>query len=435
MSELTNCQANALIKLNAFMQGKDKFIVLSGAGGTGKTYLIQSLLRDTINLCRWQQDKIHLVAPTHKALSVLDSAFDHQYTSSTIHSLFGLTLKNDNKTGKIIPNVKDIKVQYGKLLIIDECSMINKEIYNILLNHTPNCKIIFVGDIYQLPPIREKISLCFNHKTIYLKEMIRQKQGSFLNILSNEFRANIDENIIYPIEVDNTSTFRITEQEFKDHYIEKYFKNKYHNNKLICYTNNRVSMYSKLIRSKTHSDPRLKPNDRIMLKDSYYCDKSKLTIPQDIPLEISFLSNPIYSKQIELTGKSKALGAYSVTVPSIKHYICRLEGYEKSKILIPCSKKDYEDLLTWFAKQKLWAAYFYLKETYVSISTIDCMTIHKTQGSTFNTVFIDLNSTHASTNHKELLKLLYVAISRAKHKIYFIGDLKPKLINSKGVKL
>ena len=62
--------------------------------------------------------------------------------------------------------------------------------------------------------------------------------------------------------------------------------------------------------------------------------------------------------------------------------------------------------------------YYYpdLRYTYAS-------TINKAQGSTYDTVYIDLNDL-AKCNDRDLqLRLLYVAVSRARHKVVFTGDI------------
>ncbi|EGE17573.1 ATP-binding domain-containing protein [Moraxella catarrhalis] len=52
-------------------------------------------------------------------------------------------------------------------------------------------------------------------------------------------------------------------------------------------------------------------------------------------------------------------------------------------------------------------------------------TVHKSQGSTYDEVFINLNSYRSvyKNNPAMALKLLYVAVSRARNKVYFTGDI------------
>ena len=50
-------------------------------------------------------------------------------------------------------------------------------------------------------------------------------------------------------------------------------------------------------------------------------------------------------------------------------------------------------------------------------------TIHKSQGSTYENVYIDLDSFKACKDRETLARLLYVAVSRAKNHVYFHGSL------------
>ena len=62
--------------------------------------------------------------------------------------------------------------------------------------------------------------------------------------------------------------------------------------------------------------------------------------------------------------------------------------------------------------------YYYpdLRYTYAS-------TINKAQGSTYDTVYVDLNDLAKCSNRDLQLRLLYVAVSRARHKVVFTGDI------------
>ena len=53
-------------------------------------------------------------------------------------------------------------------------------------------------------------------------------------------------------------------------------------------------------------------------------------------------------------------------------------------------------------------------------------TIHKAQGSTFDEVLIDLGSFRVCDDPDVAARLLYVAISRAKHRVSFYGKLPKK---------
>ena len=48
------------------------------------------------------------------------------------------------------------------------------------------------------------------------------------------------------------------------------------------------------------------------------------------------------------------------------------------------------------------------------------LTVHKSQGSSFNTVFVDIANINACSDEKVLRQLQYVAISRTKGDVYLL---------------
>ena len=90
-------------------------------------------------------------------------------------------------------------------------------------------------------------------------------------------------------------------------------------------------------------------------------------------------------------------------------------------------------LNTKYGKGKVWAKYYKLMESFTtpvdlfydgrmirkkSFSLGYASTIHKSQGSTLNNVFIDSKDLGVCRNVEELRQLQYVALSRAKNNVY-----------------
>ena len=51
-------------------------------------------------------------------------------------------------------------------------------------------------------------------------------------------------------------------------------------------------------------------------------------------------------------------------------------------------------------------------------------TVHKSQGSTYREVFVDLNNITKNNNWREVARLVYVAITRASENVHLYGELK-----------
>jgi exodeoxyribonuclease-5 len=139
-----------LIQLWLDARHNNKF-VLSGYAGTGKTTLAKHIA-DTIG-----QENVVFCAYTGKAATVLrDKGCEN---SGTIHS-FLYKYETSDDTGKPvftrIPREQCAFYQ-KQLVICDEYSMLPEDIINDLLHCSR--KILFLGDNFQLPPVRGECSL------------------------------------------------------------------------------------------------------------------------------------------------------------------------------------------------------------------------------------------------------------------------------------
>lgn len=125
--------------------------VISGGAGTGKTTIVRELIQ-AIEKAHGVGTSFYLMAPTGKASEKLKEK--SQKSTSTIHSFLAKNgWLNDNFTFKL----KGGKVATGiNVLIIDECSMIDLELFAALfraVNWHDVQRLILVGDPNQLPPI------------------------------------------------------------------------------------------------------------------------------------------------------------------------------------------------------------------------------------------------------------------------------------------
>jgi len=161
MLTLSDDQQQTLDAVLAWHQlGKDRpqYITLGGYAGTGKTTLI-ALIR--AKLAQLDANlKVGFASYTGKAARVLKMKLTDQKvllpsdTVGTIHSLIYSPIVNDRK--EIVG--WQLKEQLDrKLLIIDEASMVDADIWQHLLSY--NIPIIVVGDHGQLPPIHGSFNL------------------------------------------------------------------------------------------------------------------------------------------------------------------------------------------------------------------------------------------------------------------------------------
>lgn len=174
---LNEKQSLTINKIREFIkQPNEKYFYLFGYAGTGKTYLINQIVKLALNEFI---DHIYICAPTHKALNVLETYFKSQTTPKessnllarisfmTIHKLleFKPIISNEDGT-KVFKSAREskfLKQMEDRLIIIDECSMISSDMVMELRKYTDlyPIKIIFSGDNAQLPPVSERDSIVF----------------------------------------------------------------------------------------------------------------------------------------------------------------------------------------------------------------------------------------------------------------------------------
>ena len=132
---------------------------LAGYAGTGKTFLINHVVRDCF--CLVPEESVFFVTPTGKAATVL---IQNGTPAGTIHSLIyrkeevkeefvdedGVVTVKEKLVFKKRASISD----EIKLLVVDESSMVSDDTVQDLLSFGVKC--LFSGDSAQLPPVSGK---------------------------------------------------------------------------------------------------------------------------------------------------------------------------------------------------------------------------------------------------------------------------------------
>jgi len=143
-------------KTNIINLFKESHLVfLQGGPGTGKSTLILETILYYLNKNNYIN--IGLSAPTGKASSRLKESLDYKKKSECkdeidkieCQTLHRWIYNSINKSGKLKYDLKELDI-----FVIDEMSMVNIDIFEIILNSlAKDCKLLLVGDANQLPPI------------------------------------------------------------------------------------------------------------------------------------------------------------------------------------------------------------------------------------------------------------------------------------------
>lgn len=409
MDSLTPCQETALHEFKKFMVSNRQQFILSGGAGNGKTYIVKKFLEElpTLNsiksLTGGEVDNtIAFVAPTNAAARVLSKALDGKKVT-TIHKLFGL-IRSYTKSGKLVFNQSKHfnMVLKLNLLVVDEASMVSRSIMDIILNSIDkNTKILWVGDSYQLPPVGESNSIVFNSgiTEVELKTPVRFDSSTISKAVLACRQAVIYEE--YPELESGEGIVILPKDEFRNEII------KHEGNEssfTLAWTNAKVNSYNKLITDMVYDGDPTSIGQRVISKDR------SDTLEKDTVYEITNKTDT----RIELLNEDNELVEADTKVITLNKGIeVYLYSNGVKKILTPILKK--------LKKERKWNEYYAMKEEYVTLSNSAAITVHKSQGRTYDTVFIDIEDIFRNRNINETLRLLYVAISRAKKQIYILG--------------
>lgn len=187
---LTEQQQQAACKIkNWYNNGKPKsqIFVLSGYAGTGKTFLIDYLISNILQL---KPEEVSFVAPTGKAASVL---IQRGRDAETVHRLIYNVVEKENnpndpkKHKQNIFFAKKESIPNYKLIVVDEISMVDGNVLKDLMSYS--IPILCSGDGFQLPPVMKANGL-LDHPDVQLTDIVRQSSDNKIVDIATKIRQN-----------------------------------------------------------------------------------------------------------------------------------------------------------------------------------------------------------------------------------------------------
>ena len=159
---------------------KERYTVISGYAGTGKSTLVKFIVAALPNI-NPDEDVIY-TSFTGKATQVLQKKGNKNV--STLHKLLFESIPKPDGTFFRKP----VEFIPYKIVIVDECSMVPKELLQRLIKY--NVHIICLGDPGQLPPInKNEDNHLLDYPHIFLDEIMRQEAESEIINLTMNIRA------------------------------------------------------------------------------------------------------------------------------------------------------------------------------------------------------------------------------------------------------
>lgn len=446
MRELRGDQPVAFEEIKAFLSSDKGFHLLQGAAGCGKTFT----LGEVVTYCMMIHLSVIVTSPTHKALRVLKKMIDQPTIPfSTIHSALGmkeyidahgvLSFKND-------PKAKHLADEY-KVIIVDECSMLDDVIFGELVNLVDRGKkVLLVGDSYQIPPVNyehakpflKSIQAEYKISISTLNEIIRQVKDSPIITFATAIRNNIRADVHQVTQIFNSQALknefgavftvpRAKKAIFITDILPLFQSVEYEKDidfvKVIGWRNITVDTYNRLIRAHIFGDnlPKIITGDKLIL-DSPVMEDNKVMISTNEECEV--LSTEIMEEELSEAYK-------------LKYYNTRVRVFNNDifneymiRIIHEDSEKTYDKILQMqkalaksypigsFQARSSWIDYFAFINSWAHVKYSYCITAHRAQGSTYHSVYVlawDILMNNKVLEHN---RILYTASTRPSTNLY-----------------
>ena len=373
-------------------KNKEAYTCIAGYAGTGKSTLI-SFIIEALNL---KHKEVAYVAFTGKAANILSQKGCPNAT--TAHKL--LYHSKPLPDGRYIHEPKTTLDHQYKLLVVDEISMLPKEMWYLLLRH--HIHIIACGDPEQLPPINPDMdNHVLDHPHVFLDEIMRQAAESEIIRLSMHVREG---NPLETFQCDNQQVQVITKNDVVTGMYEWA-------DQIICATNNtRININNNMRKLRGFSDAP-QENDKVISLSNHWDFFSAGHAP---------LTNGSIGYLKEFTVQSIYLPKY-IYNGSLEVMITTVETEDKD--IFTGLSLDYNFLMNNKKTLSPQQEYKLLKNKKYMDPPFDftygyAITCHKAQGSEWQKLLVFEEK--FPFNKEEHRRWLYTAITRASEKLVIV---------------
>lgn len=446
----TGGQLQVFDLLDSFLADRQrtrKVFLLKGYAGTGKTSIIGALtdILSDLNL------KFVLLASTGRAAKMVSA-----YSGKKAHTIHKhIYTKEEGEDGLDEPRfVLKTNLAGKTIYIVDEASMISDEagwganglladLMEFVFARKSN-RLILVGDMAQLPPVRQSESPALSGE--YLREKFDADLVEFelTEVVRQERKSGILENATYIREVirQNGTTVKLEVQGFRDFYRMKadkledglnYAYGKYgiHNTMVITRSNKSAVLYNQYIRSRiNYAEEELQVGDMLIVVRNNY---------ETLPEEISggFLANGDFVEIVKVRRTTEMHGfrfadvllklpdeagepefEARILLDLLNSYSPSLSQEENHRLYTSVSK-DY-----WEIKNKRERRAAIKKDAFLSALQVKyayALTCHKAQGGQWDAVFIDQGYLTQDQIDREYYRWLYTAVTRGTKEVFMVN--------------
>jgi exodeoxyribonuclease-5 len=420
-------QVEALQAILAWLKRpKEPFFVLSGFAGTGKTFTVKQLRREKLG------GRVVFTAPTNKAVRVLRETLtepDYRPQCATIYSLLGLRLEGNGEV-KTLTTATDeqggkIDLSDFKLVVVDEAGMVNKQLFGIIEERAVECgvKVLFMGDPAQLPPVNETTSpvwglegkcltkvMRYDNALLALATHIREQQEKFVPRVKFNEDWSAELGGVKKVNLTTAEEMIVAAAE-QGHFAAIGSRA----SKIIAWRNISVQRWNKLVREAIfpRAESLYVQGDRIIMTAPAKDLDNRPTARTDdegTVAKVSVGDHPLYPE-------FKAFNLHVDFDDGLTTTLRVLHTSEAKRFNREVERRAGEAR----ANGRLWKSFWEFKDAFHQVRYAYALTAHRAQGSTYRQVFVDWKDIMLNPEGKEMLKCLYVSLTRASWEVVLIG--------------
>lgn len=419
-SALTASQQSAYSGIIAAIRSRCAGAVLAAPAGSGKTYLTGVLITALLRTGH----KVAGTATSNKAVAVLAEKLPRGADAMTVHSLLGLRLKKLESGGYKLEREGKSQVDKFNIIVVDECSMLNQELFDMLMAERQGF-LLFVGDPAQLPPPISGLekSPVFDDPRLQhfqLTEIVRQAAGSPILTLATAIRHH--EGGGFPVvglhEYANGKGVQIIPRsDLLDHWHE--------GARILAWRNETVQAYNRDLHQRLHPGAQepFCPGERVLLHTQHETRQGfRLhTSAEGVIIDIERGDNPRWPQipawqvQVRMDNGTVANEFYPVNPQQLINLIADAwKQWREAKLA-----KDE-------LGRKRWSSIGWsLKDSFIPLRLAYASTTHKAQGSTYHTAILDVPDLRGIKAHRDFNKLLYTAVTRPSDQLILAMEPQP----------
>ena len=429
-------------------QTEERMFLLEGFAGTGKTSTWWSFYENLV--LSGKKYFVAVSAPTNKAVGVLEKMAPKKIRASvefaTIHSLLGLSAEIDSEGHETFKPTKrrDKRTLFAAfdIVLIDEASMINNELWELLQEAMARytlVKVIFMGDSAQLPPVNEEISPVFAHisNRYVLTQIVRYVAAKPIGKLVGVVRDWITgtdkpqsvEQILNVIALnsqwnatEDNRVYSLSDNDWVDGAIAHFKSSAYEDDpdyvRCICWTNRAVAYLNNRIRKAVYGDtemPFVESERLISTKPVFVFGElalptsSEMTVLSCRLAEHDEYDYQGYQIKVNEPQKDRDFTLFVIHESVLEQWQARCDILKDKAIKSTLTRKE------------AWKEYYAHLRISAPVDYAFALTAHRAQGSTFDNVFVSYRDINRNPRLLERHKCLYVALTRARSAIYLCG--------------